>query len=151
MEKILVTGATGFIGNYVVRELLKRNYQVIATSSNIIKAEKANWFPSVEYVNADISTLVAGHDNVNAFFKQPNRVIHLAWPGLPNYRELFHFEKNLPLQYAFIKNLVNSGINNITITGTCFEYGMKEGCLQEDIVTDPQNSYGLAKDSLRKF
>ena len=35
MQKILVTGATGFIGNYVIEQLLQRNFSVIATSSNI--------------------------------------------------------------------------------------------------------------------
>ena len=34
MKKILVTGASGFIGNYVIEELLKNNYSVIATSAN---------------------------------------------------------------------------------------------------------------------
>ena len=40
MPRILVTGATGFIGNYVVRELLCRNIEVIATSRDKEKAEK---------------------------------------------------------------------------------------------------------------
>jgi dTDP-6-deoxy-L-talose 4-dehydrogenase (NAD+) len=33
MKKILVTGASGFIGNYVITELLKRQQKVIATST----------------------------------------------------------------------------------------------------------------------
>ena len=37
--KILVTGATGFIGNYVVQELLKMgDKEIIATSKNRDKA-----------------------------------------------------------------------------------------------------------------
>jgi len=26
---------------------------------------------------------------------------HLAWPGLPNYKERFHFEQTLPADYRF--------------------------------------------------
>jgi dTDP-6-deoxy-L-talose 4-dehydrogenase (NAD+) len=47
--------------------------------------------------------------------------------------------------------MVGSGLDNITITGTCFEYGLLEGCLTEDMDTRPATTYGLAKDTLRKF
>jgi len=36
------------------------------------------------------------------------------------------------------------------VTGTCFEYGMQEGCLKEDMSAFPKNNYGLAKDALRR-
>ena len=64
---------------------------------------------------------------------------------------MIHIEKNLFNNYQFIKNLVANGLKDITITGTCFEYGMVNGCLSEDIQTNPSNSYAIAKDSLRKF
>ena len=34
MKKVFVTGATGFVGNYVVEELLKRSHEVIASSAS---------------------------------------------------------------------------------------------------------------------
>ena len=64
---------------------------------------------------------------------------------------MVHIEKNLPSDYRFIKNLVTSGVSDISITGTCFEYGMINGCLKEDMNVDPSNSYAIAKDSLRRF
>ena len=76
--------------------------------------------------------------------------MHLAWPGLPNYTSLFHFEENLPADYRFLKSLVDGGGTHVMVTGTCFEYGMQSGCLSEDAVTQPANPYGLAKDTLRK-
>ena len=152
MSGILVTGSTGFIGNYVVRELLRRNIEVIATSRDRKKAEKFDWYPAVTYIECDLSENTGSiAKNYAGFFHNPGKVIHLAWPGLPNYRELFHFEKNLVTDYSFLKNLVLDGISDITVTGTCFEYGLMEGCLSEDMPSDPQNSYGIAKDTLRKF
>ncbi len=50
MQKVLVTGATGFIGNYVVEELLQRKYQVITSSSNEINASQKNWFTNTRYL-----------------------------------------------------------------------------------------------------
>jgi nucleoside-diphosphate-sugar epimerase len=150
MKRILVTGATGFIGNHVVEELLKNNFEVIASSLNEEKAKTFSWFSNVEYISLNLAAL---DDKINyvSFFNNPDAVIHLAWEGLPNYRSLFHFEKNLIANYSFLKNLIVNGINNVNVTGTCFEYGMQQGCLSEDMVAMPTNPYALAKDALRNF
>jgi dTDP-6-deoxy-L-talose 4-dehydrogenase (NAD+) len=70
---------------------------------------------------------------------------------LPRYKGLFHFEKNLFSSYAFIKGMIFSGLTDVTILGTCFEYGLRDGKLSEDMVSMPANPYALAKDTLRKF
>ena len=90
--------------------------------------------------------------SVNTFdlLGQPDVLIHLAWAGLPNYKSLHHFEEELPTQYRFIKGLVASGLKNLVVTGTCFEYGMQSGPLNEDVETRPSNPYGFAKDTLRR-
>ncbi len=147
--KVLVTGATGFIGNYVIGELLTRGITVIATSTHIDKAKQKSWYDKVSYIPHTIGE----ETNQDLFtkFRQPDLLIHLAWKGLPNYKDLFHFEENLLPQYFFLKNLIENGLNDITITGTCYEYGMINGCLAEDMVPDPANAYAIAKNSLRLF
>ncbi|MFP5042849.1 NAD-dependent epimerase/dehydratase family protein [Parasediminibacterium sp. JCM 36343] len=148
--RLLVTGATGFIGGYVVHALLKTGHRVIATSSSQEKAEKQDWFSKVTYIALDLKTIDNSIDYYS-FFEKPDCIIHLAWEGLPNYKSLFHFEENLPRHYVFLKNLVVNGAKDITVTGTCFEYGMIEGCLIETMLTQPENPYALAKDCLRKY
>lgn len=148
--KILVTGATGFIGNHLINELLKdSNNEIIATSRNIEKAKKYDWYLKVKYIPYDLDN--KEELNLFEYFNKPDRVIHLAWDGLPNYNDLIHIEKNIFTNYNFIKNLVVNGLKDISITGTCFEYGIIDGCLSEDLQTNPSNSYAIAKDSLRKF
>ena len=92
-------------------------------------------------------------DGENLFekFHSPDLMIHLAWQGLPNYKQLFHYEEVLPMQYFFLKELIAQGLKDITITGTCFEYGMQEGCLVETMPVSPSNPYALAKNTLRCF
>ena len=77
-------------------------------------------------------------------------LIHLAWQGLPNYKSLFHFEENLNFNYKFIKTLVLSGVRQVLITGTCFEYGFQSGPIASTATPLPNNPYALAKDSLRQ-
>lgn len=146
--KVLVTGATGFIGNYVIKELLKCSHDIIATSRNLDKARSYEWFSQVQYIPCDLNV---GQENFFQFFQQPELLIHLAWEGLPNYKDLFHLEKNLFSNYRFLKNMIEHGLKSLVVTGTCFEYGMQSGALSEDMETKPDNPYGLAKDTLRKF
>ena len=145
--KILVTGATGFVGKHVINELLKYDHQVIATTTKT----GINVSPGkLSYVFLDLDNINQTEDYFSNF-GNPDILIHLAWQGLPNYKSLFHFENNLMGHYSFLKNMVSHGLKKLVVTGTCFEYGMKEGCLSEEMITDPQNPYALAKDTLRKF
>jgi nucleoside-diphosphate-sugar epimerase len=147
--KILVTGATGFLGNYVINELIKLdNHIVIASARDIKKAKQLEWFEKVNFIQADLNDV---KDNYFEYFKQPDLLIHLSWEGLPNYKDLFHFEHNLFTNYFFLKNMLEHGLKDLSVIGTCFEYGMQNGCLNEGLETKPITSYGLAKDTLRKF
>jgi len=150
MQKILVTGATGFIGGYVIKELLQQGFNVIATSSNQKKAEQKNWINNVTYLPLDFSLL---DDNINyhEYFQQPDTVIHLAWEGLPNYNDNFHINENLPRHKLFLHNLVKNGLQNLCVTGTCLEYGMQEGELSEEMDCKPTIAYAIAKNELRKY
>ena len=148
--KVLVTGATGFIGSHLIRELLKsKTNQIVATSRSIDKAKKSDWFSKVEYIEYDFNEGTS--ENLYDFFGKPDQLIHLAWENLSNYNSSSHIDVILPNHCDFIESMVLGGLKDVVVTGTCFEYGMIEGCLSEDIDTKPENPYAVAKDSLRKF
>lgn len=149
--KFLITGATGFIGNHLINELLKDSgNEIIATSRDITKAKKYKWFNRVRYIEYSICLNDIDID-LYTLFEKPDCLIHLSWEGLPHYDSLIHIEKNIYHNYSFIKNLVQNGLKNISLAGTCMEYGMLNGELYEDTNTQPSNSYAIAKDTLRIF
>ncbi|MEO8405990.1 MAG: NAD-dependent epimerase/dehydratase family protein [Chitinophagaceae bacterium] len=150
MKKILVTGATGFIGHYVINELLGKGYSVVATSRTEQRAEQCDWFDKVHYVPFDLHE-AKPQQNYYQLFGQPDAMIHLAWEGLPNYKSAFHIHENLPRHIGFLTNLLQNGLKDLTVIGTCFEYGMQEGCLSEEMPAMPSNAYATAKDDLRKY
>jgi len=149
MKKILVTGATGFIGNYVITELLNGPYQIIASSSSISKAKQSTWFGKVDFIPFNFSDL---NTSINYYrhFHSPELMIHLAWEGLPNYTSDFHLKEHLPKQEALLQNLIENGLKDLTVTGTCLEYGMQEGKLDESMPAKPSNPYAIAKNTLRE-
>ena len=150
MKKVLVTGATGFLGNYIIKELLQSSYAVIASSANEAKAVKTSWYHDVKYIPLDFSQLDPSV-NYYDYFSRPDAMIHLAWEGLPNYKSSFHLDTNLPRHLKFLKNILENGLSDLTVTGTCLEYGMLEGSLTEEMEVHPSNPYAMAKNELRKY
>ena len=146
--KVLVTGATGFVGRHLVAALLARGCVVRAVARNAETAQGVPWINDVEFVAADIH---APELDIAALTDGIDVLAHLAWPGLPNYRALFHFEHNLMADYRFIKGTVEAGVKQVLVTGTCFEYGMQSGPLSENTEPRPSNPYGLAKHTLHLF
>ncbi|WP_460356753.1 MULTISPECIES: NAD-dependent epimerase/dehydratase family protein [unclassified Pseudomonas] len=145
---VLVTGATGFVGRHLVAALLARGCAVRAVARNVETAASMPWINHVEFVATDIHAVDL---DIAALTDGIDVLAHLAWPGLPNYRALFHFEHNLMADYRFIKGAVEAGVAQVLVTGTCFEYGMQSGPLGESVEPQPSNPYGLAKHTLHLF
>jgi len=143
--KVAVTGASGFVGRHVLDALRMYDVEVVAVTRNRLRLSEID--PSIRIVEMDIG------DYDNNIFQQlgcPDVLIHLAWDGLPNYKSLNHFEIELPRQYQFLKHMVESGLPSMFVTGTCFEYGMQSGPLSTELIPQPNNTYGYAKNSLRQ-
>jgi nucleoside-diphosphate-sugar epimerase len=142
--KIAVTGASGFVGKQVVAELQYRSIPATLVTRDSLKLFALT-------TNCNIAIIDIKNPPLNSYelMGSPDTLIHLAWDGLPNYKSLHHFEEELPNQFQFLKLLIESGLKNLVVTGTCFEYGMQSGSLTEDVRSQPTISYAFAKDILR--
>ena len=146
--KIAVTGANGFIGQSIVAQLVQRGIETVAVVRTL--SPTAEQAPMLQYVSLDINEAEIKQGDWFERLGQPDVLIHLAWGGLPNYHSLHHFENELSTQYRFLKNLIAAGLPSLIVAGTCFEYGAQSGLLQENMHTQPNNSYGFAKNTLRQ-
>lgn len=145
--KVAVTGATGFVGRHVTQALLERGHEIVALARNREKAKKMPWFDEVTFIDCDLQR---DYQVILAPAIKPEALVHLAWSGLPHYNNFLHIRENLPADLAFLTAVVEAGVGQILVTGTCLEYGLKHGPLAEDGETSPTTPYGLAKDVLRK-
>ena len=145
---VVVTGGTGFIGRHLVSELLARGHRVTVIARDINRFREFPWAERASFIASD---LMADATDYVSQCGEVDVLAHLAWPGLPNYRDLFHLERNLPTAYQCVRAFVEAGCGQVLVTGTCFEYGLQEGCLSEELPPQPSNPYGVAKDSLRRF
>lgn len=138
--KIAVTGATGFIGRHVIAALASGHDEIIGASRSTPAAVPTG----IRHVALDIA------EPENAFERlgRPDVVVHLAWQGLSNYRSLSHFETELPRQFGFLRRLIDDGLLRLVVAGTCYEYGMRSGPLDETMAGVSSNGYGHAKLAL---
>ena len=143
--KIAITGATGFIARHLI-PILKADHEIIAITRFKNSTAHYPWLEGVEKVDMDIT-----HPPKEIFtlMGNPDALIHLAWGRLSNYKSPDHLSEGA-MHLLFLNNVIQSGLKNLTVIGTCFEYGMKNGELSEKDITEPSNPYGLAKDSLQK-
>ena len=143
--KVALTGGTGFIGQHVRKLLAKSEHDVLLLVRKQVKIAELG--ANEKFVIADISE---DHEDWFDSLGQPDVLLHLAWGGLPNYLDNYHVEVELPIQSKFLSKVVASGLPKLVVTGTCYEYGLTSGALVESQETNPNTSYGIAKDLLRK-
>ena len=77
--RVLVTGASGFIGLSVISHLTKINCQVLAISRKTVNATGTN----TRWLSADLSNPSTYKDSITSF--SPEVVIHLAWQDIPDF------------------------------------------------------------------
>lgn len=137
--KILVTGANGYLGQGIVRSILNNGHCVIATDFN------------TQFVDERAERIVCNLfevDNPYSFFGEPDVLLHLAWrDGFVHYSSA-HID-DLPKHYAFIKKMVDGGIQQVAVMGSMHEIGFFEGSINESTPCHPTTPYGIAKNALR--
>jgi len=142
--RILITGASGFIGSNLISALLNQNHEVFAIVRSKEKIINYDWSNKVKFIIKDLN----GFEKADLKNINPDLIYHLAWSNLPNYEDPVHIEKNLPEQISFLRMVAESGLKKIIVAGSCLEYGLKEGLLNEEDPLQPTTFYGLAKISV---
>ncbi|MGB1896868.1 MAG: NAD-dependent epimerase/dehydratase family protein, partial [Parvibaculales bacterium] len=125
MEKVLVTGATGFIALHCIAQLLQQNYQVVGTvrspsrKDEVIKAMAAQGLSAdnLSFVEADL-TQDAGWD---AAVAGCDYVLHVASPfivGVPKHED----ELIVPAvggAERVLQAAIRAGVGKTVMTSSC--------------------------------
>jgi len=146
--KVLITGASGFVGSHVARLLVAEGCEVHA----LVRESSNRWriqdiLPSMYLWQSDL----VAFENMNAYLQEikPELCIHLAWYAVPG--KYLNSQENLDSIQASINllsQLAELGCKRFVGIGTCFEYDLSLGYLSESSLTKPITLYAATKVAL---
>ena len=145
MQRVLVTGATGFIGKHTLPLLLNKGFEVHAVSSKPIQPDNSNyiWHQADLLKTDQITDLIAQ--------VSPSHLLHFAWYAEP--KKYWTSPSNLQwLQsgLSLIEAFKNNGGKRALFAGTCAEYEWKfSKYLENKTPLNPSTLYGVCKHSLQ--
>jgi UDP-glucuronate decarboxylase len=140
VKRVLVTGASGFLGRACVRSLLARGFEVHGTGRGGPPP-----IAGLTWHQADLLG-EAGRERVIAAVR-PSHLVHLAWEARPG---LYRDSADNPAWAAASLDLraraAAVGTGRILGIGTCFEYGPFSGpCVEAATPCRPATPYGRSK------
>ena len=149
-KKILVTGATGFIGSHLSELLVRKGFKVVAfdrynPNSDYGWLKNSNLFKDIEIILGDIRD----YDSVLNAMKGCSAVMHLAaLIGIPySYiSPLAYVKTNIEGTYNILEASKNLKLKNILITSTSEIYGTpKKIPINESAPVNCQSPYAASK------
>ena len=146
---VMVTGATGFIGNRIVRKLVERGEDVVCFDLAPPRANLQPYMDRLRFYRGDIMQMPHLLDAVNTH--QVDRIIHMAALLPPDTEERPHFGMLVNIQGT--NNIFEvarwTGVRRVVYASSIATFGVQETFgerpVNEDDLSAPVNVYGMTK------
>lgn len=135
-KRILLTGASGFVGQHMARLLIERGFRVSALQRGSLGVELP---PMVEPIFADLSDPAS----LAAVPRNWHGVIHLAGASVPSlFTTTAPVVQNVAMTLNLLEHLQEA---HILLVSSCHVYAPSDVPQVEDGPIVPQGRYGLSK------
>ncbi len=147
VKRVILTGASGFIGRHVISELLKNKYEVHA----LYNKTEPIMISGVFYHKIDLLDFIQQKLLISKI--KPTHLLHFAW--FTTHREYWSSTENLCWVQAsleLLKLFYQFGGKRVVFVGSCAEYDWSYGYCSEEITPkNPSMLYGVCKNSLQEM
>lgn len=145
MKRAVVTGSTGFIGTWLVKELIANEIEVVALVRSISMAQFENvqnnpMLRIVRYYSKEF-------DDLRRDKKTPDVFYHLAWEGVSaDLKNDCNLQlNNMKFSLEMLEYASQIGADKFIATGTVAEYAFSENIMDVNGKQTPNDMYGAAK------
>jgi len=150
MKKVLVTGATGFIGRHTIAPLTAAGFEVHAVTSKIpLNSTDVNgkccWHTMNLLDPMQVKNLVST--------VKPTHLLHFAWYNIPG-KCLVAEENFLWVQASLelLRHFREQGGERVVMAGSALEYDWNYGYCSEVLTPrNPHTAYGVCKNALQEM
>jgi nucleoside-diphosphate-sugar epimerase len=149
MKKVLLTGASGFIGRQCLKLLQAKGYEVHAVSRKPVTSLNIELASNVCWHQTDLLDPQEVEDLITEV--RPSHLLHLAWYAVPktywsSTENLRWVQGSLALFQSFVKH----GGQRAVVAGTCAEYDWgSDPCSETTTALAPTTLYGNCKHALQ--
>ena len=148
--KVLLTGASGFLGQYVLRRLQQSAIPVVAVGRSRPAGRSEAPFESV-FIPADL--LAIGDFAPLVRQAGASHLLHLAW--VTEHGRYWSSPQNfrwVDASTRLVQAFCEAGGQQVVVAGSCAEYASGVGPFLEDLTAlAPATLYGVAKDATRRL
>lgn len=146
--RILVTGASGFLGHHLVAQATQKGHEVVALSRTAVQRQVDG--DGVSWISADFREVTMERLrglNLDA-------CIHAAWSRSSGaVLDSRSHHDMMVASVEFGRCLLAAGVENLVCTGSCAEYGWQSAsgkCVEYSTPINPATVYGQAKAELHR-
>jgi UDP-glucose 4-epimerase len=151
-NRVLITGASGFVGANVARRVLRDGHEVHL----LLRPSHQSW--RIDEIAGDVrlhSAALQDRDQVRRIVHsiKPEWVFHLAAYGA--YSTQKHFEQMVETNVLGCASLLDAslelGVDAFVNCGSSSEYGLKDHPPTEDEILEPNSHYAITKASAAHY
>lgn len=149
-ERILVTGAAGFIYSHVAEHLADQGHEVYGID-NLSIGRIGNVPNNIKFETVDMRDKDKVHDVVRDF--RPTIIHHgAAWAheGLSQFMPMLITENNYNAYLNLVVPAIRYGVRRIVMASSMSVYGAQTPPFNEDMERAPEDIYAIAKTSMEK-